>query len=405
MNGDLRVAYRASAEGERDLVFLGGQRVTRQRLRDATMATVEAYQNRRGARLYRVRWRGPDKRDTQKRGFATKREAQAFKATVEVSKLRGEYIRPTHGRITVGELAIHWLERKQQATAPSHYRMLESAWRVHVQPRWGSVCAVDVDALGVEAWVAAMGRKGSGATTVLRAHGVLSGVLSDAVKGKRLAANPANGIGNLPRKTARRHVYLSAEDVHRLAEESGEHRALVLVLAYCGIRWGEAIGLRVRDVQFLRRRLTVHENAVQLGVKRAVGPRRVARRARCRCRSSSWMCWHRSARLRPSMTSCSSAATAAISPGPKSSGGWFRAAVTRAGVQQVSPHDLRHTCASLAVSAGVNVLALARMLGHKDPSVTLRVYADLFDSDLDAHDTARPLFGAECGQNVAKRRF
>jgi len=36
------------------------------------------------------------------------------------------------------------------------------------------------------------------------------------------------------------------------------------------------------------------------------------------------------------------------------------------------------------VSAGVNVLALARMLGHKDPSVTLRVYADLFDTDLDA---------------------
>jgi integrase len=55
-----------------------------------------------------------------------------------------------------------------------------------------------------------------------------------------------------------------------------------------------------------------------------------------------------------------------------------------AGVQAITPHDLRHTCASLAVSAGVNVLALARMLGHKDPSVTLRVYADLFDTDLDA---------------------
>jgi integrase len=36
------------------------------------------------------------------------------------------------------------------------------------------------------------------------------------------------------------------------------------------------------------------------------------------------------------------------------------------------------------LSAGVNVLALARMLGHEDPSVTLRVYADLFDTDLDA---------------------
>jgi integrase len=63
--------------------------------------------------------------------------------------------------------------------------------------------------------------------------------------------------------------------------------------------------------------------------------------------------------------------------------GWFEAAVTRAGVQRITPHDLRHTCASLAISAGVNVLALARMLGHADPSVTLRVYADLFDTDLD----------------------
>jgi integrase len=51
---------------------------------------------------------------------------------------------------------------------------------------------------------------------------------------------------------------------------------------------------------------------------------------------------------------------------------------------KVTPHDLRHTAASLAVSAGGNVLALARMLGHEDPSLTLRSYADLFDSDLDA---------------------
>jgi len=56
----------------------------------------------------------------------------------------------------------------------------------------------------------------------------------------------------------------------------------------------------------------------------------------------------------------------------------------------------------LAVSAGVNVLALARMLGHKDPSVTLRVYADLFDTDLDVvaaslHAKYSP---EKCAQNV-----
>jgi integrase len=50
----------------------------------------------------------------------------------------------------------------------------------------------------------------------------------------------------------------------------------------------------------------------------------------------------------------------------------------------ISPHDLRHTAASLAVSAGANVKAVQRMLGHASAAMTLDVYADLFDDDLDA---------------------
>jgi integrase len=49
----------------------------------------------------------------------------------------------------------------------------------------------------------------------------------------------------------------------------------------------------------------------------------------------------------------------------------------------ITPHDLRHTAASLAVSAGANVKAVQRMLGHARASMTLDVYADLFDDDLD----------------------
>jgi integrase len=62
----------------------------------------------------------------------------------------------------------------------------------------------------------------------------------------------------------------------------------------------------------------------------------------------------------------------------------FNPARDSLGFPKVTPHDLRHTAASLVVSAGGNVLALARMLGHEDPSVTLKVYADLFDTDVDA---------------------
>jgi len=58
--------------------------------------------------------------------------------------------------------------------------------------------------------------------------------------------------------------------------------------------------------------------------------------------------------------------------------------VERSGLDALTVHDLRHTAASLAVASGASVLAVSRMLGHSAPSVTLDVYAGLFESSLDA---------------------
>jgi integrase len=176
----------------------------------------------------------------------------------------------------------------------------------------------------------------------------------------------------------------------------------VLTLAYCGLRWGEAIALRVRDVEFLRRRLSVHENAVQISVDHAVGPTK-GRKARsvpvpgfvldelsvqCQGRAPGDLVFGDGLHFLPR---------------PKSSGGWFTAAVKRAGVQSITPHDLRHTCASLAVSAGVNVMALQRMLGHTSAKMTLDTYADLFDDDLDA--VAAALHARYASRRSGRRTF
>jgi hypothetical protein len=85
--------------------------------------------------------------------------------------------------VTVHELSADWLARKKQATAESYYRTLETSYRVHVQPRWGSVSVADVDVLGVEAWITGMVRRGSGSTVVIRAQGILSGVLAECSEG------------------------------------------------------------------------------------------------------------------------------------------------------------------------------------------------------------------------------
>ena len=108
------------------------------------MATIKRYQTAAGE-LWEVRYRQPNGITSRKRGFTTKRDAAAWASTVEVRKLDGEYVAPSLGRVTVAELAPAWLSRKESDVAKSNYRMLESAWRVHVQPVWGSTKIADVD--------------------------------------------------------------------------------------------------------------------------------------------------------------------------------------------------------------------------------------------------------------------
>lgn len=347
------------------------------------MATIEPYEIRAGRR-YRVRYRTPDRRQTDKRGFTTKRDAERFARTVEVSKDRGEWIDPADARATVAELAGPWLDGKR-GLKPSSYRPLDAAWRNHVQPRWGTVLVGEVRASEVQTWVTELS-EGRSATTVLRAYGVLAGILDAAVKDRRILANPARTVDTLPRKTRKQHVYLSHEQVHAIAG-AAKYPELVLVLAYCGLRWGEAVALRVRDVDQDRRRLAVHENAVEVGGRIHVG---TPKGHRARTVPVPRFLADRLAELvegRPSGD--------LVFPGPD--GGhlrtarvhadnysWFASALAAAGVPRITPHDLRHTAASFAVSAGANVKAVQRMLGHSSAAMTLDVYADLFDRDLDA---------------------
>jgi integrase len=214
------------------------------------------------------------------------------------------------------------------------------------------------------------------------------GILDDAVKGGRIPANKARGVDNLPRKTAKRHVYLTVDDVDRLATESGLHRVLVLVLAYCGLRWSEVIALRVADVDFERKRLSVSTGAVQIGSQHDVG---TPKHHKMREVPVAAFLLDELARVCDGKAADDLVFPRPGAPGagdylrrPTTDDGWFAAAVRRARVQRVTPHELRHTYASLAISAGVNVLALQRMLGHASAKLTLDTYADPFDTDLDA---------------------
>lgn len=380
------------------------------------MGSVHAYETKAGKRLYRIVYRRPDHKQTTERGFTRRRDAELRLAEVELGKAKGDYVNPADAREDVASIAAGWLRAREHAMKPSSYRMVKSAWETHVRPRWGSRQVGGLKHSEVQEWVSELARAKS-ATTVLRAYGVLAAVLDVAVKDRRVSRNVARGVA-LPRKVSKSKPYLTHQQVQALADESA-HPTLVLFLAYTGLRWGEATGLRVKHVDALRRRVGVEENAVLVGGVIHVGTPKTHE--------------SRSVPYPPFLALSIAKLCEGKSPEdllfgdgkkhmlpPNSAAGWFAGAVRRvqeadraaaaaakargereqAIMPRVTPHDLRHTAASLAISSGANVKAVQRMLGHASASMTLDTYADLFDDDLD--DVATALDHARSAAVVAK---
>lgn len=376
------------------------------------MATIKPYELGTGSSArertrYRVVYRRPDGKQTSKSGFKTKREAELFAASTEVSKARGDYINPSDGAVLVSMLAVGWLRRKEALLKASSYQSLETAWRVHVAPVWGQVAVKDVRKSDVQTWVAEMltgasgsGRAAVGATVVIRAHEVLAGILEDAVTDRLILVNPARGI-DLPRKGRKPNVYLSHDDVFRLAGLSGRPE-LVLTLAYTGIRWGEAAGLQVKHVNFERRRLTIERNLVHVHGGRVDETTPKNGKARS-VPFPAFLEPHLREMCRAKLASAAvfTEPDGAVLKRPRSVDGWFNRAVKAAGLEHLTPHDLRHSAASFAVASGAHVKAVQRMLGHQSAAMTLDRYADLFDGDLDGVASALDNLVSQSGARLA----
>lgn len=347
------------------------------------MGTIHPYETAKGRR-YRVAYRKPDRSQATKRGFRTKKDAEIYLATVEVSKSQGDYIDPSAGRVTIDRYGSEWM-RGLAHLKPSARRSVESSWRTWVQPRWGKWPLVRVTHSDVKAWVSDIAAQRS-PTTTARAYGVLASILDSAVLDRRIHANPARGV-KLPKKVRTRKTYLTHKQVEALARASRDHQALVYFLAYTGLRWGEATALRVRDLDLIRRRASVVDNAVDVGGRIITGSPKTHR-----VRSvpfPKFVARELESQLVEKGPDALLFGGGTVHLGlPHSTQGWFAQAVRRLQREdrtfpRLTPHELRHTAASLSVAAGANVKAVQRMLGHASAAMTLDIYADLFDDDLD----------------------
>ena len=287
------------------------------------------------------------------------------------------------GEWTVAQQFSQWIRKADIAQTTRATR--QHTWRAHVSDKWGDLQLTKVSPPEVKAWVADLVDAGTGVPTIENALGVLRMVLKDAVDDGRLIRNPCEGI-NAPKRQHNSRAYLTHQQVEQLATAAREVDGLVIrLLAYTGMRWGEMAALTVGSVDMLRRRLQITEAVAEAdGRLEWKSPKDHERRS---VPFPAFLADELGGQMlgkgRDDLVFMASKG------GPLRVSHWRPRVFNPAresleDFPKLTPNDLRHTAASLAVSAGGNVLALARMLGHEDPSLTLRTYADLFDSDLDA---------------------
>lgn len=319
-----------------------------------------------------------------KRRFSTKAKASAWLEEQSAGIVRGDHVDERRGKVTFAAWGETWLASKadlKPSTGERYARIL----RGHLVPAFGPRPIGDLTHSDVVAFLAGLSaasesRRALSPSTVRQTHRVLSLVLAFAVRDGRLARNVADKAP-LPRAVAPDKRHLTLEELRRLSDCGGG--LAVLVLGLTGLRFGELAGLRVRRVDLLRRRIEVAESLTEVAGEVVTGTPKTHQR--------------RTVPIPRSLVEPLAEQMAGKGPddflftsphgGPLRGVNWrrrvFDPAARAAGLDGLTPHELRHTAASLAVASGAGLKAVQRLLGHASAAMTLDVYSHLFDDELD----------------------
>jgi integrase len=351
------------------------------------MGYIEDLRDKRqgaGRLRYRVRYRDPVGRERAK-SFARKVDAERFLRHVEADLVRGQWVDPDHGRLTVGELADRWFATTV-TLKPKTREDYRSLLHNHVLPAFRDRPVSSIDTLTVRGWLAGLVSGGLSASRAKHAYYVLFAVLEAAIQAGALLRNPAAGV-RVPRSRRREMQFLSAAEVERLAEAIvPPYGLLVRFAAYTGLRAGELVALRVKRLDLLRGTVRVVESATEVGDRLVLGSTKTY--AERTVRLPRFLRDDLAAYLAGRPRDPDGFVFTAAKGGPLRHNNFYQRtfcpALARAGLPaQVRFHDLRHTCATLLIAQGAHPKAIQAHLGHSSIQVTMDRYGHLFPDALE----------------------
>lgn len=276
---------------------------------------------------------------------------------------------------TVSEYVKGWLGALSVAPRTRYnYERSINRW---ILPTFGATPMREVTPAAVRRWVAVFPESKPAARA--QAYNVLGRLFRDAVDDGILATTPVRVRGASEYQTARKGHALTLSEVTQIAAKMPDHEQLTVTLAaVCALRPGEVLALRRRDIDQAGRIVRVRATAsAKIGESTATGPTKTPGSVRDVHYPSGLddaITAHLDAHATPGAAGFLFPMPADNSrPVPYST--WaahFREAVRRAEVEDVKPHDLRHSGATLAAATGATVSELMARLGHTSPAVAMK---------------------------------
>ncbi len=343
------------------------------------------------------------KRHTAPRSFHTKGDANEWlnneatliaKGTWEPPRVRAERAAADAVEqqvLTFGAFALSYLEGRHdlRATTRASYT---TALHKHLIPTFGPMALDEVDGPAVRAWFASYGRK----TPTARAHAyaLLKQIMDAAVEDELLPRNPCRIKAGARAKTKREPEVLTLDELLRLADAMpAKFRALALLSGFCGLRFGEAVALRRRDVDLKNKTVVVtrtfiradhakatNEPKTNAGRRTVAMPDIVVDALRQHLKDVG-IAGGRDALVFPGANGELLAPSALYGRSPRierrgtkryrKSGYGFYAAREEIGRPSLHWHDLRRTAATLGAQNGATVKEMQARLGHSTPAMAL----------------------------------
>lgn len=341
--------------------------------------------SRRPDGKYRARYRDASGKEHSKH-FALVRDAKAWLARETASLESGTWVNPRAGKVTWTEWSTAWVDRQAWA-----HGTREAALVALTSVPWGSRALRSVKPSDVQAWVGAEDKRGLAASTIKTRLNYVQMCFRAAKLDRIIPESPAAGV-KPPRQRKREATLkvLTAEQLAAALDAAGEFEPFVAVCAFAGLRLGEAAGLQLRDVNFLRRTIRV-ERQVQgstIAQTTIVPPKAGSERDVFIPDELAHLLSAHVARhgiTRPDDQLFRTALGRVYNRG--SAGEEWRRIRAAVGLPtDLTLHALRHTFASNLIASGCDVVTVQRALGHSQPSITLNVYSHLWPS---AEDNTR----------------